>query len=248
MNIPADYVPPSDLLRERVVLVTGAGQGLGRAAALAYARHGATVVLHGRKVPKLESVYDAIIEHGLPQPAIFPLDLAAATDADYDNLANAIFREFGRLDGILHSASHFVPLSPLAIQTLEQWLELTRVNLSAPFALTRACLPLLRKAADASVIFTSETHADEPRAYWGGFAVAKAGLHTLARIWADEFAGTPLRFNALVPGPADTPQRRQSHPGVVPGTFPAPETLMPAYLWLMGPDSRAISGQVLAKR
>jgi len=248
MNLPSDYVAPVDLLKDRVVLVTGAGQGLGRAAALAFAKHGATVVLHGRKIPKLESVYDAIVEQGGAEPAIFPLDLATAADADYDNLANAIFKELGRLDGILHSAAHFIPLSPLGIQTLDQWLELTRVNLSAPFALTRACLPLLKKAADASVIFTSETHAAEPKAYWGGFAVAKSGLHTLARIWADEFAGSPLRFNVLVPGPAATPQRYQSHPGETFSALPAPEALMPAYLWLMGPESRAVSGQVLAKR
>lgn len=248
MNLPVDYIGPGDLLKDRVVLVTGAGQGLGRAAALAFARHGATVVLHGRKVPKLEAVYDAIVEQGAAQPAIFPLDLAQAVDGDFDNLANAIFKEFGRLDGILHSASHFVPLSPLAIQTLDQWLELTRVNLCAPFAMTRACLPLLKKAADASVIFTSETHAADARAYWGGFAVAKSGLHTLVSVWADEFAGSPLRFNALVPGPVATPQRHQSHPGESPAALPAPESLLPAYLWLMGPDSRGVSGHVLAKR
>ena len=135
---------------------------------------------------------------------------------------------------------------PLANQKLDQWLALLRINLAAPFALTRACLPLLKAAPDASVIFTSETHAAEPKAYWGGFAVSKAGLHTLTQIWADETAGTSLRFNTLVPGPVASPQRRQSHPGELPAKLPAPESLMPAYLFLLGPDSRNVSGKVLS--
>ncbi len=246
MPIPANYSPSPELLRHRVILITGAGQGLGKAAALASARHGATVVLHGQNAPKLEALYDEIGAQCGPQPAIFPLDLGKATDADFDGLANAIQSEFGRLDGILHSAAHFVPLMPLANQKLDQWLALLRINLAAPFALTRACLPLLKAAPDASVIFTSETHALEPKAFWGGFAVSKAGLHTLTQIWSDETAGTSLRFNTLVPGPVASPQRRQSHPGELPAKLPAPESLMPAYLFLLGPDSRNVSGKVLS--
>src|SRR5450759_5152566 len=190
MPIPANYSPSPELLRHRVILITGAGQGLGKAAALACARLGATWVLHAQNVAKLEALYDEIGAQGGPQPAIFPLDLGKATDADFDGLANAIQSEFGRLDGILHNAAHFVPLMPLANQELDQWLALLRINLAAPFALTRACLPLLKAAPDASVIFTSETHALEPKAFWGGFAVSKAGLHTLTQIWADETADT----------------------------------------------------------
>jgi len=238
------YRPAPDLLRERVILVTGAGQGIGRVAALAFAAHGATVILHGRDVAKLESVYDQIEAAGGPQPTILPLDLATARDRDFENMALAIESQLKRLDGILHNASQLADPSPLDNQRLEEWLLLLRVNLAAPFALTRACSHLLRTASDASVIFTSETHALEPAAYWGGFAVAKSGLTALVKIQAQEWEGrSNLRANLLVPGPVDSPQRQHTHPGESPSSRPRPETLMPVYLYLIGPDSRGVSGQ-----
>jgi NAD(P)-dependent dehydrogenase (short-subunit alcohol dehydrogenase family) len=245
MPIPKNYTPAPDLLQGRVILVTGAGRGLGKAAALAFARHGASVILHGREAARLEAVYDAIEADGAPQPAIFPLDLAAAQDKDFEAFANAIHQAFGRLDGILHCAAHFQPLTPLANQTLEQFMLLLRTNLAAPFALTRACLPLLKAAPDASVIFTSETHALQPSAFWGGFAVSKSGLHTLTRIWAEELADSNVRVNTLIPGPVASPQRAQSHPGESPATLPSAETLIPAWLFLMGPEGRRLRGEVL---
>jgi len=240
------YQPVPDLLRERVILVTGAGQGIGRVAALTFAAHGATVILHGREVGKLESVYDQIESAGGPQPTILPLDLATARDRDFDNMALAIESQLQRLDGILHNASHLTDPAPLDNQRLEQWLLLLRVNLAAPFALTRACSHLLRAAADASVIFTSETHALEPAAYWGGFAVSKSGLSALVKIQAQEWAGlSNLRVNLLVPGPVDSPQRQHTHPGEAARSRRRPESIMPAYLYLMGPDSRGVSGEAV---
>src|SRR5689334_3072725 len=139
-----NYRAPRDLLKNRVILVTGAGQGIGRTAALTFADHGATVILHGRNVKKLEKVYDEIEARRSAQPAIFPLDLEKAGDSEFAAIASAIEQQLGRLDGILHNASMLGSLSPLETQTLEQWLALLRVNLVAPFALTRACLPLLK--------------------------------------------------------------------------------------------------------
>lgn len=246
MKIPKDYRPRADLLAGRVILVTGAGQGLGRAVALACARHGATVALLGRKQEKLERAYDAIVAEGLAMPAIIPLDLAAAGTAEFEQVANLIRRDLKALDGIAHCASHFVPLGPLASQTLEQWTTLWRVNLAAPFALTRACLPLLAAAADSSVVFTGETHGAHPKAYWGGFAVAKSGLATLAAVWADELehAGKP-RMNVLIPGPIASPQRFQSHPGEDRASLRTPEAAAASFLYLLGPESTGISGQTL---
>jgi NAD(P)-dependent dehydrogenase (short-subunit alcohol dehydrogenase family) len=173
-----------------------------------------------------------------------PLDLAAAGGAEFDSLAALLRRDLARLDGIVHCASHFVPLGPLAEQTLEQWMEMLRVNLAAPFALTRACLPLLAAAPDASVVFTGETHGVRPRAYWGGFAVAKSALSTLAAIWADEFehAGRP-RMNVLVPGPIASPQRLRSHPAEERSRLRTPEEAARAFLYLLGPDGRDASGR-----
>ena len=240
------YEPPADLLAGRAILVTGAGQGLGRAVALACAASGATVALLGRKVEKLESTYDAIVAAGGAQPAIVPLDLNAAGTPELDQLAGLVRRSLKRLDGIAHCASHFVPLAPLANQTLEEWLALLRVNLAAPFALTRACLPLIAAAPDGSVVFAGETHGAHPRAYWGGFAVAKAGLSTLAAIWADELSarGRP-RINVLIPGPIASPQRARSHPAEERTRLRTPESAAKAFLYLLGPESRAASGETL---
>ena len=241
------YYPRVDLLKDRVILVTGASRGIGRAAALAYAAHGATVVLHGRDVAALENVYDEIESHGHAQPAVIPLDLDKATTRDYDALAYAIESQLGRLDGILHNAAHVEKLSPLEQQTADEWNRSLRINLVAPFALTQACARLLNPAADASVIFTLESHGHAPAAFWGAYAVSKAGVEALMKIQAAEWQASPnLRANAVLPGPVASPSRAKTHPGEVATSRRQPEELMQTYLYLMGPDSREISGRVIA--
>jgi len=241
-----DYLPRPDLLAGRVILVTGAGSGLGRAASLSFARHGATVALLARDEVKLEAVYDEIVAGGGPEPAMFPYDLGVADDRSLETLAGTIAHHLKRLDGVLHSAHQFYSLTPLELQTLEQWQTLMRVNLIAPFALTLACLPLLKQAPDASVIFTGETHGHQPGAYWGGYAVAKSGLETLTRIWGDELGTeSKLRINTLIPGQVATTLRSRTHPGLDPATVPSADDLMPCYLYLMGEDSRAVRGQII---
>jgi len=241
-----NYQAPQNLLKDRVILVTGAGQGIGRTAALTFAAHGATVILHGRSVKKLEAVYDEIEKAGHAQAAIFPLDLEKAEDKDFASMAAGIGDQLGRLDGILHNAAKADRPQPLEDQSLAQWLPLLRVNLAAPFALTRACLPLLKAAPDASILMTSETHGHTPAAFWGGFAVAKSGVETLVKIWAQELDIHPgLRINAVVPGPVQSPQRTRTHPGESKKSLPQAEMLMPLYLYLMGQDSRGTSGQVI---
>jgi NAD(P)-dependent dehydrogenase (short-subunit alcohol dehydrogenase family) len=232
-------------LAQRVVLVTGAGQGLGRAIALACAQQGATVILHGRTARKLEAVYDEIDALAAAQPFILPLDLATATSADFAALAHSIQTQAGRLDGIVHCAALLTNLSPLEQQTLEQWLVMLRVNLAAPFALTRACLPLLSAAPDASVVFTLDSRGQQPKAYWGGYAVAKAGLAALLAVLADEWEHRPnLRANAVVPGPIASPMRRQTHPGETSAEQTAVEELVPLYLHLLGGQNKADSGTI----
>lgn len=245
IEISVDAGMPAVDLAGRVVLVTGAGQGLGRAVALACAGAGATVALLGRKVDKLEKVYDAVLSSGGLEPAIVPLDLETAGDREFEALAQLVKRDLGRLDALVHCASHFTPLGPLHLQTLDQWTTHLRVNLAAPFALTRACLPLLAAAPDGSVVFTGETHGQAPAAYWGALAVSKSALAALMAIWTDEHErqGKP-RFHVLVPGPVATPQRAQSHPGEDGARLLPAERAARAYLYLLGEAGRGLSGRI----
>lgn len=246
MNKIQHYTAPENLLEGRVVLVTGAGQGLGKAAALAYADHGAIVILHGRKVEKLERVYDEIEALGKAEAVIYPLDLEEAEDKDFVALAVAIEQQLGRLDGILHNAAFLYGLTPFENQSSEQWKTLLQVNLIAPFALNKACLPLLKAAPDASIIMTSSTYGHHPSAYWGGFSVAKSGIETMVKIQADEWENqSNLRINTIIPGIVNSPQRAKTHPGEMKKTLVQPEELMSAYLYLMGAESRGVNGQTV---
>jgi NAD(P)-dependent dehydrogenase (short-subunit alcohol dehydrogenase family) len=239
------YQPSQDLLKERVILVTGAGQGIGQTAAQSFAAHGATVILTGRNESRLNTTYDAILDAGHPEPVIFPLDLEMATDKDFSAMAEAIGGQLGRLDGILHNAARLDALVPLELETLDVWLGTLRVNLAAPVALTRACLPLLKAAPDASIVMTSETHGRKPTAFWGAFGVSKWAIEAVVKTWAQELEITPqVRINAVVPGPVQSPQRTKTHPAEVRSALPTAESLMPVYLYLMGPDSRGHSGEI----
>ncbi|MDR2876347.1 MAG: YciK family oxidoreductase [Methylobacillus sp.] len=239
-----DYQAPHRHLQDRVILVTGAGQGIGKTAALTFAAQGATVILLGRKVKKLEAVYDEIEAAGGAQPLIFPMNLESASEENFKAMAEGIFQQLGRLDGILHNASRFDNLSPLEIQTAEQFNGMLQTSLVAPFALTKACLPLLKRAPDASVIFTSTTAAHHPAAFWGAHAIAKSAAETLVKIWAQELEVFPnIRINTVIPGAVQCPQRKQSHPGELHANLPDAAAIMPLYLYLMGRDSVGVSGQ-----
>jgi NAD(P)-dependent dehydrogenase (short-subunit alcohol dehydrogenase family) len=239
------YRPRPDLLAGRVILVTGSTRGIGRACAEAFAAHGATVVVHGREAATVQQVCDELHAKGYPEPAAVALDLASAATRDYDHVAHFIEAQLGRLDGLVHNASHFAALSTLDDQRIEEWERTLKVNLTAPLALNQACSRLLRAAPDASVLYTLETHAVRPAAYWGAYAVSKAALQTMAYIQADEWSRfAHLRANALVPGPVASPCRSRTHPGEDPSRLSSAENLMPAYLYLLGPDSRGVSGEV----
>lgn len=242
-----DYQPEKDLLAGRTILVTGAGDGIGRAAALAYAEYGATVILLGRTLAKLESVYDTIEAAGGTQPAIYPMNLEGATDHDYFEMAERLGSEFGVLDGLLHNAAQVKLLSRLDDYDISTWHQIMQVNLNAPFMMTQACLPLLRKSSDASVIFTSDEVGRKAKAYWGAYAVSKFGIEGLMQVLAEETReSSNIRVNSIDPGATRTNLRAHTYPGEDPQTVKLPETLMPLYLWLIGPDSKGTTGQPLS--
>jgi len=233
MLAPAGQLTESPLTG-RVVLVTGAAGGIGRPLSLACARAGATVVLHGRVVRKLEALYDEILAEALPEPVILPLDLARAEAADFANVGSALEAQFGRLDALVHTAAMLGSLGPLEHQSFDMWLSLLRVNVAAPMGLTRIVMPLLSRAPDASVLFTLDSRGQEPRAYWGGYAVTKAGIAALARELADEWENRAnVRVNAVVPGPIRSPLRGQTHPGEDATQLPPAEMLVPLYRHLI---------------
>jgi NAD(P)-dependent dehydrogenase (short-subunit alcohol dehydrogenase family) len=243
-TIPSDYSPAADLLKDRVILITGAGSGIGKAAALSFAAHGATVILLGRTLKKLEQVYDQIEQAGQPQPAIYPMNLEGATPKDYQDLATNVENEFGRLDGLLHNAANLGTLTPTELYDVETWFKVMQVNLNAPFLMTRACLPLLKNSPDASVIFTSDRVGRQGRAYWGAYGVSKAGIEGFSQILAHELEGTtPVRVNTLDPGAVHTNMRMRAYPGEPPTNNPTPDKIMKPYLYLMGPDSKGITGR-----
>jgi NAD(P)-dependent dehydrogenase (short-subunit alcohol dehydrogenase family) len=241
-----DYQPPNDLLAGRAILITGAGDGIGRAAAMSFAAHGATVILLGRTLPKLEAVYDAIEATGGPQPAIYPMNLEVATPHDYQLLREKLTDEFGALHGLLHNAAELKYLSRIDDLDMEHWYQILQINLNAPFMLTQSCLPLLRQAEDASILFTSDWVGRQGKAYWGAYGVSKFGLEGLMQILAEETRdNSPIRVNSIDPGPTRTRLRALAYPGENASELKPPQELMPLYLWLMGPQSKGFTGQAV---
>ena len=240
------FEPAADALRGRVIAITGAGDGIGRALALTAAAHGAELVLIGRTVSKLEQVHGRIAALGQAEASIAPLDLERAVARDYDALAEALQQRFGRLDGLVHSAGILGTLAPIEHYDVPTWCRVLHVNLTAAFALTQVLLPLLRRSADASIVFTGSGAGRQPSAYWGAYAVSKSGIEALTQVLAEELehGGTP-RVNALNPGPVRTRMRRQAFPAEDMSRLPAPEDIVQPYLWLLGPASRGVNGQSL---
>lgn len=239
-----DYTAPAGLLHDRVILITGASGGLGGALAVACAGLGATVVLTGSKVKKLEATYDRIEAAGGAQPAILPMNLMTATWAEYEAFAATIEENFGRLDGLVHAATHFRGFVRLEDLEPREWMDALQINLTAPYTLTRLCLPLLRKSADASVIQVADQGSRETHAFHGIYGISKRASETLCETFAAELRSEPnLRFNSVNPGPMQTEVRRKGYAGESGMSTPAPETRLARFLWLLGAESHGISGQ-----
>jgi len=240
---PRQHQPKPGEFKGRAVLVTGAGGGIGRAVALALAAAGAEVILHGRNVRKLEAVHAEIEKLDAPEASIVPLDLERAMAADYEAVADAIDKRYGRLDGLLHNAALLGTLTPIEQYDVPTFMRVMHVNLTAAFVLTRQLLPLLRTSPDAAVLFTSSGVGNRGRAYWGAYSVSKFAVEGFAQVLAQELEGTSaVRVNVIDPGKVRTQMRRQAYPSEAPESLPTPESLATPYLALLGPASRGITG------
>lgn len=247
MQSATTYQAPQDLLAGKTILVTGAGDGIGAVAAKTFAAYGATVILTGKTKPKLEKIYDEIVEAQHPEPIIHPIDFTGASVDDYVSMADALEKNFGKLDGLLHNAAQLGLMTPLSSYTPADWVKTLHTNLTAPFLLTQALIPLLMKADNASIIFTTDRVGQNPNAYWGAYGVSKAGIDNLMVTLAEELDNTTnIRVNSIEPGAIRTALRRNAFPGEVPIEVPLPESIMPTYLYLMGKDSLDINKQTIA--
>lgn len=239
-----NYQADKDLLKDRTILITGAGDGIGKAAAMAYAEVGAQLILAGRTPAKLEQVYDSIITAGYPEPTLYPIDLEGATEEDYEQLAVGIDEQFGRLDGLLHNAGVLGQRTPLSNYRTDVWDKVVKINLTSQFKMTQALMPVLEKSVDASVVFTSSGVGRVGRAFWGAYAVSKFAVEGLVQTWAAELEGlNSVRINCINPGATATNMRAQAYPAENPETIASPQQIMPAYLFLMGIDSKEVNGQ-----
>lgn len=242
--MPADYSPAPDLLAGRNILVTGASDGIGRSLALCCAKHGARTLLLGRTTSKLEAVYDEIVAAGYPEPAIAPLNLAQFESGAINELVDAVDANYGELHGLVHNAALLGERVPLAHYDTASWNRVIQVNLNAVFVLTRALLPALNRAGDASLIFTTSGVGKTPRAYWGAYAVSKYALEGMATLLADELENVSgTRSNLLNPGATRTSMRAAAYPNEDPASLKTPDAVLPLYLYLLGADSAGVHGQ-----
>lgn len=237
-------------LKNRVILVTGGGYGIGRTAALTYAREGATVILLGRTEQALNDTYDLIEAEGLPQPAAMPFDLETKDEEAYEQLAQVIIENFGRLDGVLLNAAVLGQRTMVDNYHWETWQKVMQINVNSQFILMKHLLPVLRLAEnDASVIFTTSSVGRKARAYWGAYAVSKFAIEGLMQLLADELENTSnIRVNCINPGGTRTGMRQTAFPAEHPETVPTADSIMPLYLHLMSPDSIGVNGQSMDAR
>lgn len=240
-----DYSITPEILANKTILITGAGDGIGRQAALTYAELGATVILLGKTVAKLEAVYDEILANGHPEPAIVPLDMKGATKQNYIDLTSTIVGQFGKLDGALLNASILGELTPFNQIHQQIWTDVMQVNVNAQFLLAQALIPSMLKAENASLVFTSSGVGNKGKAYWGPYSVSKFATEGMMQVIADEYENTALRTNAINPGATNTKMRSSAYPAENKDTIASAEDIMPLYVYLMSDDSKTVNGQRL---
>lgn len=236
------YQPKQDLLQQRIILVTGATDGIGRQAAITYARYGAQLVLLGRNGNKLQQVADEVRAISAHPVNSWILDLDSASAEQCQMLGHEIGQTLPRLDGVLHNAGILGEIAPMSEQVPAVWQQVMRINVDNTFFLTQALLPLLLKSDDGSLVFTTSSVGRQGRAGWGAYAVSKFATEGMMQVLAEEYRSQNLRVNCINPGGTRTGMRASAFPQEDPNKLKTPEDIMPLYLWLMGDDSRRKTG------
>lgn len=250
-NLGEEWVLPDNAadtsgqdMTSRIILITGAAGGLGRAAARALSAAGATTILLDRNLKALESLYDEITAAGHEEPLLHPINFEGVGAAEYLELATAVDQQFGRLDGVLHSAATLGELSPLHQYDPDLWARALHVNINAPFMLNQVCLPLLQRSDSARLVFTSDAVGRRGRAFWGAYGISKAALENMMEILANELgAGSRVQVMTFDPGTVDTALRRRAYPTEPEGTHPSPDALAACYLRLFGAEGASLHGR-----
>ena len=241
---PRSYTYPDDILRDRIILITGSSDGIGKALALHAASLGAQIILHGRSVRKLEKIYDAIDDlDGAPRPSIAVMDLESANAESYTTLAQSLDTEFGRLDGLVLNASILGERYSIEQYDAVLWQKVMHVNVTSVFAMTQVFLPLLQKSEDPSVIFTSSGVGRTGKAFWGAYAASKFATEGLSQVLADEHRHSKLRSNCINPGATRTNMRLAAYPAEDRDLLKRPEAILAPYVFLLGPDSKGVTGE-----
>jgi len=245
MNFSKDYTPQPNSLNDRVILITGASDGIGKALAIKAAQLGATVIAHGKSTKKLEAVDDAIKAINGKRPALLPLDFEKATANEYQAMIDAITQNYGKLDGLVHNAAMLGERAPVEHYDVAKWLRAMHINTNAPFILTRFCLPLLKKSTDASIVFSSCDVAVNAKANWGAYLVSKSANEGMMKMLAEELENASVRVNSVDPGIVNSRIRMQAFPAENRDVYPKPEQVIAPYLFLLSGDSKGMNGQRL---
>ncbi len=225
-------------LTDKTILITGASDGIGKATAIECAKRGATVIIHGKQTPKLEVLYDEIVDAGYTEPVIYPLDFEKMTPQDCETLNDVITKEFGKLDALFNNAGWHGASSPIQQYDQQLWHRVMQINLNATFMLTQACIPLLKHDSNSSIVFNLD---NKNTAYWGAYGVSKAGLSSFMQILADELENSSINVTGLLPGDVHTAFRTRAFPGENPETLTRPDTVAKAAAFLLSEESITIN-------
>ncbi len=245
MNIKTNYKITVGELKDKIILVTGANRGFGRAMTLDLAKAGATVIMLGRDLSSLETAYDEVVDAGYQEPVLFPFDLEGATPEHYEQLQQDVLNNFGKLDGLIHNASIIGTMMPIEQYDIKVWYSTMQINLNAAFMLSQFLIPALNKSDDARMLFLSSSVGRSARAYWGAYGVSKFAIEGLSKTLAEELEKSHISVNSVYPGCMRTEMRRTAYPAENSDNNPLPENKSPAMVYLMSENSKGLNGEQL---